>query len=79
MATQENKRSNGPLIGIIAIVVLLVLGAWYLWSGNKLSPSGTMIPQAATVAPVSPSDDIGSIESDLKATDPGPDLSGLGK
>lgn len=58
----EQKRSYGPIIGIVIIFVLFVLGALYFW-GKSLSERDRV-----AVPPVSPSDDISSIESDLRAT-----------
>jgi hypothetical protein len=58
----ETKRSLGPIVGIIVIVILLVIGAFYVWGGK-------MAPKA--------SDDISSIEADLSETDTEIDLSGL--
>ena len=73
----DNNKSSGPLIGIIIIVVLIILGALYFF-GTKLAASkGSPEKNSAIVAPVSPSDDISSIENDLKATSTAPDLSNL--
>lgn len=57
----QAKRSLGPVIGIIVIVLILVAGAFYVW-GSKLSPKA---------------DDVSSIEQDLSGTDVNVDLSDL--
>jgi len=68
--------TTGSVIAIVVIVILIVLGAIYFWSGKSTSEKigGSQI---VPVASVSKSDDINSIENDLKITDPGPDVSGL--
>lgn len=59
----DQKRSYGPIIGIIIIFVLFVAGALYfIWAKSLSERERIMVP------PVSPSDDINSIESDLQAT-----------
>jgi hypothetical protein len=58
------KKSAGPLIGIIVIIVVLVIGAFYFWGGKVLTQ-----PTTQEVAPVSKSDDAASLEADLNTTD----------
>ena len=61
----QSKKAIGPIIGIVVIVVLLVIGAFYVW-GNKMSnPSFTT--ETSEVAPVSTSDDVSAIDADLQA------------
>lgn len=64
----EPKKSFGPLIGVIIIVIVLSLGAFYIW-GGKLSVNDRDVAQTAEteVAPVSASDEIDAIENDLTA------------
>ncbi|HVT75341.1 MAG TPA: hypothetical protein VHD69_02940 [Candidatus Paceibacterota bacterium] len=71
----EAKKSTGPIIGIIVVVALVIIGALYLW-GGKLSGSA-MTEGESTVSPVSSSDDLDSLQSDLQTKDTPPDLSGL--
>lgn len=65
-AAEAPKKSFGPLIGIIVIILLLVIGAFYVW-GGKLSEEEAL-PEAQEVS---------AIESDLAETDLEIDLSGL--
>ncbi|HZT34854.1 MAG TPA: hypothetical protein VFA15_02965, partial [Nitrososphaera sp.] len=71
MNPENTKRSFGPLIAIVIIIILIVLGAFYFWGGkmpvSKISPE----TEQAAVAPVSPSDDVDSLQADLQATNPG--------
>ena len=67
----ESKKSFGPLIGTIIIIVVLLLGAFYIW-GGKLSTQNTTedtgtINMTGELAPVSTSDEVNAIESDLTA------------
>ncbi len=60
----ETKKSFGPLIGVIIIIVVLLLGAFYIW-GGKLSNDTDVVSDELT--PVSTSDEVSAIESDLTA------------
>lgn len=53
MMPGEPKKSFGGLIGIIVIIIILVAGAIYFFSGKEAG------------APVSPSDEVGALEQDL--------------
>ncbi|MDO8579334.1 MAG: hypothetical protein Q7R72_00485 [bacterium] len=67
--TGESNKSFGPLIGVIIIIVILLLGAFYIW-GGKLSVNDRDVAQTVEtgeLAPVSSSDEIDAIESDLTA------------
>ncbi len=69
------RKSFGPIIAIAVIVVLIVVAALYFW-GAKVATVPAQTSQAG-VASVSPADDVSSLQSDLSATDSGPDMSGL--
>jgi hypothetical protein len=73
------KKSIGPIVGIIVIILLLVLGALYVW-GGKLSkneaPKAT-IENTGASAELSNSDEVDALESDLANTDLDIDLSGI--
>lgn len=58
-----SKKSFGPMVGIVIIVILLIAGAFYVWGGKMWNKA--------------PDDDIESIESELSGTDTDVDLSGL--
>ncbi len=60
------KKSYGPMLGVIIIIVVLVLGAFYIW-GGKLSTTAKDDAATTSLAPVSNSDDVNSIEADLTA------------
>lgn len=76
------KKSIGPIIGIVVIVVVLVIGAFYVWGGKSdvgMKPTTNPNDMAApTVAPVSKSDEVGAIDADLQTdSSSNVDLSGL--
>lgn len=59
----KQKSSFGPIIGIIIIIALLVLGAFYFWGSTTLdqqAPATETQPQAT--------DSTSAIESDLNAS-----------
>ena len=66
--TQAPKKSIGAIVGIVIIVALIVIGALYVWGGTKSGPTTNPADMPApVVAPVSQSDEIDSIDADLKA------------
>jgi uncharacterized membrane protein len=68
---EGEKRSLGPIIGIIVVIIILILGAFYFW-GGKLS-NGTSSDEVSTS-----SDEVSAIEGELNAAgDLEIDLSGL--
>lgn len=62
----HEKNSMGPLIGSIIVIIILVIGAIYVW-GNKINqevaPEGGVTESELT--PLSTNDDISSLETDL--------------
>ena len=65
------EKSWGPIIGSIIIVVIILAGGVYIW-GSRLAPLEENIetPDAQTEAlrMQGTSDEVGSIEADLQAT-----------
>ena len=55
----QAKRSIGPIIGIVVIIAVLVVGAFYFW-GNKLNSSQP--------APLTTSDEVSDIQTDLNGS-----------
>ncbi|HVU06531.1 MAG TPA: hypothetical protein VHE10_01975 [Candidatus Paceibacterota bacterium] len=71
----EKKRSVAPMISLIVIVVIVITTGLYFWGGKiAMKPTENA---AATIAPVSSSDDLDSLESDLRAPNSAPDVSGI--
>jgi flagellar basal body-associated protein FliL len=62
----EPKKSYGGIIGIIVIVILLVVGALYIWGGKITGKSP--VQNADTTTNTQPkSDEVSAIEQDLSA------------
>ncbi|HEY4482572.1 MAG TPA: hypothetical protein VI953_00150 [Candidatus Paceibacterota bacterium] len=76
------QRGNGSTIAIVIVVIVLIAGAIYMWRNQSASPTdetGTAIENdlpsdesanttEAMLNQQSNSDDINSIEADLRAT-----------
>ena len=60
------KKSVGPIIGIVIIVIVLIAGALYFW-GASLN-RGNSLPPITEPAPLSDSDSVDDISADLSAT-----------
>lgn len=54
----EGKRSIGPIVGIVVIIAVLVVGAFYIWGGKF----GSSEP-----APLTSTDEVSDIQTDLDA------------
>lgn len=71
MQASVEKKSFGPIIGIVVIIAVLVVGAFYVW-GGKLSDSSQ--------APLTPTDEVSDIQTDLSGgTNVNIDLSDIEK
>ena len=66
MDTQNTTGSQGSAVGIIVVIIVLVIGAFYFFSELKtpIDTTGT-----DTLPPTSTSTDTGAIEDDLNAED----------
>ena len=70
---EPEKKSAGPVFGIVIIVVLLILAGFYFWGTLNDSMSPEEIEAEADTALVSletqsTSDEVSDIEADLDAT-----------
>ena len=80
---EENKTGIGSIIGAIIIIALIVLGGLYFWgkrieeskntqemTSDNTQPStqDASAQEAAAIKSMSSSDDLNSIEADLKNT-----------
>ncbi len=67
----EEKKSFGPLIGIVIIIALVVVGGLYFLK-NEVLDTPVVTPEenqiTTEVAPISSGDDLDSLENDLKVT-----------
>lgn len=53
----EPQKSNGPLIGAVIIVIILIVGGIYLWQ------------KATKEKPMPPTDDFAELEANLNEVD----------
>ena len=64
---EPEKKSNGALIGLVVIIIILIIGGIYIWQSNKdnekkvQDSQATLTEQDATA--------LDTLESDLNATD----------
>ena len=76
----NGEKSVGPIVGIVIIVIILIIGALYVW-GQKITENKKMLNDETTVTPSSEtdsltanfqtqssSDEVDSIQGDLNAT-----------
>lgn len=63
----EKTEGSGALIGSIIVIIVIILGAVYLLTSK--TPVPTEVEPQDEQAIVVPSDEIGSIEADLGASD----------
>ena len=72
MYEDTNKKSVGPLIAVIIILALIIIGGLYFLkqrTSQKVYPAATSDTVTDSLNKQSSSDDLNSIEKDLKATD----------
>ncbi len=80
MQSSQNKSSIGSIIGTIVIIAIIILGGLYFWGKRveeaKLreqlvtdnTPQTNQTNEAAVIKSTTNSDDLDSLEADLKAT-----------
>lgn len=67
---QPEKKSVGPTIGLVIVVILIILGGIYFWNQqqNKDSDSMAVENEAMMIKEQGTSNEVSSIEADLNAT-----------
>jgi hypothetical protein len=71
MYNDANQKSSGPLIAVIIILALIIIGGLYFLkerASQKVYPIGTTDTATNDLNKQSTSDDLNSIEKDLKST-----------
>lgn len=63
---EPEKKSNGALLGLIIIIIILVIGGVYIWLTNKNKIIENPQPLAVTQDDFN---DLNALEQDLNATD----------
>jgi len=75
----SRQAGNGSLLAIVVVIVILLVGAFYVWrlreqptspdsKDNTVAETDMADTQEASLLKQSSSDDLGSIETDLGAT-----------
>ncbi len=65
------EESKGSLIGSVIIVLILIIGAVYLYFNRNttpITPEPTPSEEMGTPEPVAPSDDVSTLEMDASST-----------
>ncbi|TSC78035.1 MAG: hypothetical protein G01um101424_169 [Parcubacteria group bacterium Gr01-1014_24] len=62
---EPEKKSNGALVGLIIIIIILVIGGIYIWQSNKMQEIPTE-PEAVTTED---SDGLNTLEAEINTTD----------
>ncbi|KKR70090.1 MAG: hypothetical protein UU13_C0014G0016 [Candidatus Nomurabacteria bacterium GW2011_GWB1_40_7] len=74
---EPEKKSNGALIGLIIIIIILIVGGIYVWQTNKTKENPPqLLPETVTTGD---SDELNVLEQDLNAADTnvGVDVNGI--
>ena len=74
ITSTESKKKVGPIVVVLAVVLVLIIGALYLFASN-INKSPSMDDQAGVVETVKPvtntADDVNSINADLNSATQG--------
>lgn len=67
---EPDKKSNGALVGLIIIILILVVGGIYMWQTNadKVKRIEDPTPQSETTADED-TNELDLLDADLQATD----------
>jgi len=60
------KKSNGALIGLTIIIIILIIGGVYLWMSGK---NTVLTPVTSQTVTNQDSTDLNTLEASLQATD----------
>lgn len=65
---EPEKKSNGALVGLVVIIIILIIGGIYIWQSNEKAEEKTEETQSEDVTSED-STDLDTLEQDLKTTD----------
>jgi flagellar basal body-associated protein FliL len=67
---EPEQKSNGSLIGLVVIVIILIIGGIYIWQSNKNSVEKIKSSQTPTESVVNEdSSELNTLELDANTTD----------
>jgi len=59
------KKSNGALVGLVVIIIILIVGGIYIWQSREVPE----IPAQSENITTEDSDELNALEADLQTTD----------
>ena len=62
---EPEKKTNGALVGLVIIIIILVVGGIYIWMSNQTTPETT--PQENVVE--NDTNELNSLETEIENTD----------
>jgi uncharacterized protein HemX len=66
---EPEKKSNGALVGLVIILIILIIGGIYIWQSKvKNALEGQQNNQAENLAPAD-SNELDALEQELNSTD----------
>lgn len=65
---EPEKKSNGALVGLVIILIILVVGGIYVWQSKVKNEQGALNTQMENLTP-SDSDELNNLEQELNSTD----------
>jgi len=66
---EPEKKSNGALVGLIIIIIILVVGGIYMWQSNKNAVENQGMPVPSETVTTQDSVDLDTLDQDLNTTD----------
>ena len=66
---EPETKSNGALIGLVVIIIILVIGGIYIWQSNKDALEKKQSPAESEVVTDQDSADLDALELDAEAVD----------
>lgn len=64
---EPEKKSNGALVGLVVIIIILIVGGIYIWMSNKNAVDNTSV-QTESVS-TTDSAELNTLEQEINVTD----------
>ena len=64
---EPEKKSNGALVGLVVIIIILVIGGVYMWKSNKDTVNDTDVP-TESVSTIDTTE-LDTLEQEINVTD----------
>lgn len=66
---EPEKKSNGALVGLVIIIIILVIGGIYIWISNKNTADVIDADIQTESAPTEDSAELDTLEQEIDVTD----------